>query len=131
MARPLDTLTEALLAAAKAAGADSADALAVRGSSIEIDVRGGTLEQAERSEGTDLGLRVLLGKRVAVVSASDEKDETLTAMAERAVAMAREAPEDPWVGLADPDQLARDRDAGADSGGRSAVGFGLPLETPE
>ncbi|APX21456.1 MAG: TldD/PmbA family protein [Rhodobacteraceae bacterium] len=113
MARPLDTLTEALLAAAKAAGADSADALAVRGSSIEIDVRGGTLEQAERSEGTDLGLRVLLGKRVAVVSASDEKDETLTAMAERAVAMAREAPEDPWVGLADPDQLARDRDAGA------------------
>lgn len=113
MARPLDTLTEALLAAAKAAGADSADALAVRGSSIEIDVRGGTLEQAERSEGTDLGLRVLLGKRVAVVSASDEKDETLTAMAERAVAMAREAPEDPWVGLADPDQIARDWDTGA------------------
>ncbi|MGR3377130.1 TldD/PmbA family protein [Salipiger abyssi] len=113
MTRPLDTLTDALLSAARKAGADAADALAVAGSATEIDVRNGTLEQAERSEGTDIGLRVFVGRRTAVVSASDTRDETLAAMAERAVAMAREAPEDPYAGLADPDQLARDWDADA------------------
>lgn len=113
MARALDTLTDALLTAARKAGADAADALAVDGSAIEIDVRNGALEKAERSEGTDIGLRVFVGRRTAVVSASDTSNETLAAMAERAVAMAREAPEDPYAGLAEPDQLARDWDAEA------------------
>ena len=110
MAQALDTLTEALLAAAKAAGADAADAIAVTGSSVSVDVRGGVLEQAERSEATDLGLRVFVGQRVANVSGSDARPETLAIMAERAVAMAREAPEDPHVGVADPDLLAREWD---------------------
>ncbi|MBY6004402.1 TldD/PmbA family protein [Salipiger bermudensis] len=113
MNRPLDSLTQALLDAAAKAGADAADALAVEGSSTEIDVRNGTLEQAERSEGTDIGLRVFIGRRSAVVSSSDTKDSTIATMAERAVAMAREAPEDPYAGLADPDQLARDWDVEA------------------
>ncbi|WP_289155736.1 TldD/PmbA family protein [uncultured Salipiger sp.] len=113
MARPLDTLTQALLDAATKAGADSADALAVEGSSIEIDVRGGTLERAERSEGVDIGLRVFVGRQSAIVSSSDTRDETLAAMAERAVAMAREAPEDPHAGLADPSQLATQWDSDA------------------
>ncbi|MCR8546624.1 TldD/PmbA family protein [Salipiger sp. P9] len=113
MARPLDTLTQALLGAARKAGADAADAMAVDGSAIEIDVRNGTLEKAERAEGTDIGLRVFVGQRSAVVSASDTRDETLTAMAERAVAMAREAPEDPYAGLAAPEQLAHDWDIDA------------------
>ena len=65
MNRPLDSLTQALLDAATKAGADAADALAVEGSSTEIDVRNGTLEQAERSEGTDIGLRVFIGRRSA------------------------------------------------------------------
>ena len=104
MNRPLDSLTHALLDAATKAGADAADALAVEGSSTEIDVRNGTLEQADRSEGTDIGLRVFVGRRSAVVSSSDTKDSTLATMAERAVAMAREAPEDPYAGLADPGQ---------------------------
>ena len=102
------TLTAALLDAAKKAGADGADAIAVAGTSISIDVRQGRLEQAERAEGTDIGLRVLIGRRQAVVSASDMREGTLAAMAERAVAMAREAPEDPHAGLADPSQIARD-----------------------
>lgn len=113
MARPLDTLTQALLDAASKAGAESADALAVEGSSIEIDVRGGTLERAERSEGVDIGLRVFVGRQSAIVSSSDTRDETLAAMAERAVAMAREAPEDPHAGLADPSQLATQWDSAA------------------
>ncbi|MGH1412903.1 MAG: TldD/PmbA family protein [Pelagimonas sp.] len=111
-ASPLD-LTQALLGAAKAAGADSADAIALSGTSISIDVRDGKLEQAERSEGQDIGLRVFVGQRSAIVSASDTRPETLQTMAERAVAMAQEAPEDPYAGIADPSQLARDWDVDA------------------
>ena len=110
MTRSLAALSDQLLAAAKLAGADSADALAVDGTSISIEVRNGALEQAERSEGIDLGLRVFIGKRQAIVSASDTRSEMIQQMAERAVTMAREAPEDPHVGLADPTQLATDLD---------------------
>jgi len=102
----LARLTQDLLGAATRAGAEAADALAVDGSSISVDVLRGQLEHAERSEGIEIGLRVLIGHRQACISASDIRPETLDAMAERAVAMAREAPEDPHVGLAEPDQLA-------------------------
>ena len=110
---PLDTLTSALLDAARRAGADAADAIALQDTSIAIDIRGGALEQAERSEGIELGLRVMVGQRQANVSASDVSPATLAAMAERAVAMAREAPLDPHIGLADASQLARDWDLAA------------------
>ena len=109
----LARLTDALLTAARKAGAEAADAMAVDGTSVGIDVRGGRLEQADRSEGIDIGLRVMIGRRQACVSASDISDATIRAMAERAVAMAREAPEDPTVGLADPAQLARGWDLAA------------------
>ena len=109
----LADLTQALLTAAAKAGADAADAMAVDGRAISIDVRGGALEQAERSEGVEIGLRVLIGHRQACVSASDISPRTLADMAERAVAMAREAPEDPFAGLADAAQLARHWDVAA------------------
>ncbi|MBD3785357.1 MAG: TldD/PmbA family protein [Sphingomonadales bacterium] len=115
----LADLTEALLAAATKAGAGAADAIAVDGASVSVDVRQGRLEQAERAEGIEIGLRVLIGGRQACVSASDISARTIADMAERAVAMAREAPEDPWIGLADPDQLSPRRDAA-----------GLELEDP-
>jgi PmbA protein len=102
----LHELTVHLLDAARQAGAESADAMAVRGQQVSIDVRGGRLEEAQRAEGIDLGLRVLIGQRQAVVSSSDAREDTLSAMAERAVAMAREAPEDASAGLADPSQLS-------------------------
>ncbi len=113
MTEILADLTEALLSAAKIAGADEADAIAVSGTSLSIDVLRGRLEHAERSEGADIGLRVLIGTRQACVSASDTKPETIRTMAERAVAMAREAPEDPTVGLAKPEQLAQAWDIAA------------------
>ncbi|MEX0280686.1 MAG: TldD/PmbA family protein [Arenibacterium sp.] len=109
----LQRLGGELLERAIARGADGADAVVASGTSISIDVTRGTLEHAERAEGIDLGLRVLLGQRQAIVSASDSSDETLDEMAERAVAMAREAPEDPYAGLAPADMLARDFDVGA------------------
>jgi PmbA protein len=113
MTRSLESLTEALLSAARRAGADAADALAVEGTSLSIDIRAGALEQAERSESIELGLRVLVGHRQACVSVSDIAQATIDAVAERAVAMAREAPEDPWIGLAEADQLARQWDIAA------------------
>lgn len=113
MSDTLESLAHALLDAARKAGAEAADAIAVDGTSISIDVRNGRLEQAERSEGVDIGLRVLIGHRQACVSASDTRPETMAAMAERAVAMAREAPEDPTIGLAEPSQLARNWDVAA------------------
>ncbi|NOD86171.1 TldD/PmbA family protein [Ruegeria sp. HKCCD6119] len=103
-----EEISHHLLDVARKAGADAADAIVIDGSSVSVEVRGGALEHAERSEGTDLGLRVFLGKRSAIVSSSDSRPETLRAMAERAVAMAREAPEDPFSGLADKDQLVTD-----------------------
>lgn len=103
----LAPLTEALLAAAQKAGAEAADAMAADGRAVSVDVRGGALEQAERAEGTEIGLRVLIGRRQACVSASDTSARTIAEMAERAVAMAHEAPEDPTVGLADPAEVAR------------------------
>ncbi len=110
MTRTPEEISHHLLDAARKAGAESADAIVIDGSSVSVEVREGALEHAERSEGTDLGLRVFLGKRQAIVSSSDSRPETLSAMAERAVAMAREAPEDPFTGLADPGQLATERD---------------------
>jgi PmbA protein len=113
MAGNLAELTARLLAAARAAGAEAADAVAVDGDSLSIEARNGVLEQAERSEGLEIGLRVLIGRRQACVSSSDVRDAAVAAMAERAVAMAREAPEDPWCGLADPAELAREWDLAA------------------
>ena len=113
MQKTLSDLTEALLSAATSAGADAADALVTEGTSLSIGLQGQQLEQAERSEGIDLGLRVFVGQRQACVSVSDQSEDTIRMMAERAVAMASEAPEDPYIGLADPDQLATDWDISA------------------
>ena len=109
----LAPLTHALLEAARKAGAEAADALAVQGTSLSIDIRQGALEQAERSEGIELGLRVLIGGRQACVSVSDTSARTIADVAERAVAMARVAPNDPYAGLADPSQIAQGWDLAA------------------
>jgi PmbA protein len=103
----LTDLAERLVAAARRAGADAADALAVRSVSLGVEVRDGAVEESERSEGDDVGLRALVGRRQAVVSTNDIKADAAE-LAERAVAMARVAPDDPFAGLADPGQLACD-----------------------
>ena len=102
-----------LLDAAKQAGADAADTLVVDSTALSVDVLGGALEHAERAEGIELGLRVILGTRQACVAASDDTPDTIAEMAARAVAMAREAPEDPSIGLADAADIARDTSADA------------------
>ena len=111
MSQNLEELTHALLLGAKKAGANDADAMAVKGTALSIDVRNGILEQAERSEGVDIGLRVFVGQRQACVSSSDTSQSTIDAMCERAIAMAKEAPEDPYAGLSDPASLSDVRGA--------------------
>lgn len=96
---------EELVALALKAGADSADAVVVRSRSTSVSVRLGKVEQTDASEGDDFSLRVFIGKKVASVSANPGFD--LKVLAERAVAMARVSPEDPYAGLADEADLAR------------------------
>ena len=103
----LADLAEQLVTAARRAGADQADALAVRAVSLSVEVRDGAVEESQRSEGDDLGLRVIVGHKQAVVSTNDLKADGFTGLAERAVAMARAAPEDRFTGLADAAQLAQ------------------------
>jgi len=95
-----------LLSRAKHYGATSADAIATHGRSSAIVVRGGELEDVDNSEGRDIGLRVLVGQRQACVSSSDMSELSIDQLAERAVAMAKLAPKDPYCGLADKSQLS-------------------------
>jgi PmbA protein len=101
------TLLTDLIAKAKAAGADEADALLLDQSSLSVAFRLGRPEKVERSEAGDIGLRVLIGKRQALVSSSDRGLPALNDLVERAVAMARTVPEDPFCGLASAEQLVR------------------------
>jgi PmbA protein len=103
---PLVDRAERLVKAARAAGADAADAVAVRSLSLSVEVRDGAVEESENAEGDDLGLRVLVGRRQAVVSTNDMAGDA-GELAARAVAMARAAPEDKFAGLAEPGQLAQ------------------------
>ena len=96
-----------LLARVKKAGADSADVMLSESQSLSAERRLGKTEGLERSESSDLTLRALIGHRQAIVSASDFSEKTVAALVERAVAMARIAPEDPFCGIADPSQLAK------------------------
>lgn len=98
---------EAVLDGAKRNGADAADAVLYHAVSSGVSVRLGNLEDVERSEGLDLGLRIMFGKRQASVSTTDISRDSLAALVERCAAMAKAAPEDPYVGLAPGDRLAR------------------------
>jgi PmbA protein len=103
----LDLLQD-LIARARRAGADAADAVFFEGVSLSHARRLGNTEKLERSEGHDLGLRVFIGRQQAVVSSTDPSPEALAELVERAVAMARMVPEDPFCGIADPSEIAPD-----------------------
>ncbi|MEL6265580.1 MAG: DNA gyrase modulator, partial [Pseudomonadota bacterium] len=129
-------LAERLMAAARAAGAAEVDVIVAASSSASVSVSGRALEEAERAETREAGLRVFVdlpgspaggaGRAQASVAASDLSDGALAEMAERAVAMARAAPADPYCGLADPALLSATRDAAA----LDLVDPAAPLEPP-
>ena len=100
------TLLDDLVKAALKAGATEAEAVLADSTSVSVQWREAKLEQLERSESSDLGLRVLIGKRQAMVSSSDRSPAALAELVDRALAMAHAVPEDPYTGLAEPGQLA-------------------------
>src|SRR5687768_14453255 len=105
---PMDeNLLKDVVDAALAAGADAAEAVTAERRALSVNVRMGDLEEVEREESRDLGVRVFVGRRQASVSGSDVSPEGRAKLIARVVAMARLAPEDPYAGLADPDRLAR------------------------
>lgn len=104
----LDLLQNAI-AKARKAGAETADAIMVSATSMSASWRLGQNEGVERAEGRDLGLRVLIGTRQAVVSSSELHSDAISALAERAVSMARVVPEDEYCGLPDRSLLATDQ----------------------
>ena len=81
-------------------GADSADAVYVGERSQAVSIRLGALEDVHRSEGEEIGLRLFVGKRSATVASSDLSRDALETLVERVRAMAAEAPEDEYAGLA-------------------------------
>jgi len=99
-------LLQDLIARARRAGADAVDAVLFEGTSLSHARRLGKTEKLERSEGQDLGLRVFIGRQQAVVSSSDRSPQAVAELVERAVAMARTVPEDPYCGIADPAEIA-------------------------
>src|SRR5688500_456262 len=103
----LTDAAEALVSAARRHGADAADAVGRAAASHSVTVRLGRLEDVDRSESIEVGLRAFVGRRSASVSTSDLTLGGLDALAERAVEMARHAPEDPYAGLAPGDALGR------------------------
>ena len=109
-----------LIRHAQAAGADAADAVLIAGTSLSVQRRLGRTEHLERSEGRDLGLRVFVGQRSAIVSSSAVDPAGFASLAERAVTMARVVPEDPFGGLADgwaaPDDAGLDMEDPAEPG---------------
>jgi PmbA protein len=106
-ARNLDLLDD-LIARARRSGADAADAMLVESAGLSATRRLGKLEKIERAEGADLGLRVFVGRRQAIVSTGDLGAASLERLVENALAIAKAVPEDRYAGLADPDQIARD-----------------------
>ncbi|NQV21216.1 MAG: TldD/PmbA family protein, partial [Rhodospirillales bacterium] len=99
-------LLDTLIAKAKAAGADDADGVMFDSTSLEASYRMGKVEDVQRSESQDVGLRVIIGRKQAMVSTTDVRPDALDEVVERCVAMARVAPEDPYCGLADKTLLA-------------------------
>jgi PmbA protein len=102
-----ENLLQEVVDAALKAGADAAEAVSAERRALSISVRLGELEEVEREEARDLGLRVFVGRRQASVSGSDISADARAKLVERVVAMAKLAPEDPYAGLADPNLLAR------------------------
>ncbi|MEY2943267.1 MAG: hypothetical protein RLY97_1281 [Pseudomonadota bacterium] len=100
---------DALISRARKWGADAGDAVYLADASESVSIRLGKLEDVERSESEHIGLRVFIGQRSASIGSSDLSDAALDHLAERAVAMARAAPEDPYAGLAPQEMLTQGR----------------------
>ena len=101
-----DIISKAL-SAAKQAGADCADVSFIKGGGQDVQVRLGKVESAERAEDYQMGMRVFVGQRSATISSGQLDDKNIAQLAERSVAMARHAPENPYARLATAEEQAK------------------------
>ena len=99
-------LAQKLIELTLKAGADAADTIVSDSASLSLSCRLGTLEDCERAESRDVGLRAMIGRQQAFVSGSAVDDNALQQLAQRAVDMARATPEDRYCGFAPQDRLA-------------------------
>ncbi|MGB0699134.1 MAG: TldD/PmbA family protein [Parvibaculales bacterium] len=99
-------LAHKLIELTKAAGADAADVLVSDSASLSVSCRMGALEDTERAESRDIGLRAMIGQKQAFVSGSAVDEEALKQLAQRAVDMAQATPEDRYCGFAPEDRLS-------------------------
>jgi len=115
-AGPANTLDliEDLIARARRAGADAADAILASGTALGVSVRKGKTEDLERSESTDIGLRVFVGARSAIASTTTLDPARFDVLVEQALSMARVVPEDRFAGLSDLTRAGRFDAAGLD-----------------
>ncbi len=96
-----------LVGAALKGGADAAEAVSAERKSLSVNVRLGDLEEVEREEAREIGIRVFIGQKQASVSGSDVSAQGRAKLIDRVLNMARLAPEDPYAGLAPQDRLAK------------------------
>lgn len=98
---------EKLLTFAKQYGADAADAIAIRAQNLDISVRKGVLEDANRSESFGIGLRVFKGNKHAYGSSADASEDGLRRLAQHVADMANAVPEDEFTHLARAEMLSK------------------------
>ena len=108
MDNTLSDIADSLVSNATSNGASACDVVAVNGLSTSVETLNGKLENTEHSEGISVGLRVFVGQSQAIVTASRFTDQDRADLVERAIAMAKVAPQDPYAGLADQSLLTSD-----------------------
>jgi PmbA protein len=106
MSHDLLSIANDLVKMALKAGASAADALAISSRDQSVSLRHGVIEEMEQSESQDIGLRVFVGQSAAMIGGSVLTKDALERLVDRAIAMAKLAPPDPYAGIAEPGQLA-------------------------
>src|SRR5262245_52493691 len=102
----LRTVAEELVARARRAGADAADAVVGESDGLEVGVRLGEVEKLRRARESRAGLRVFVGGATAIASSGDLTASGIAALVDDAIALARVTAPDPHGGLPDAADLA-------------------------
>jgi PmbA protein len=101
----LESLAADVVAAARKAGASDAESVVREGDEFSVSVRLGEVETLKESGSRGLGLRVFLGKRSASASTSDLTADGIRQVVEGAMALVQVTEEDPFNGLAEPEEF--------------------------
>ena len=104
----LAVLSQRLLEAARAAGADQAEVSCSEDAGLNVNVRMGEVETVESTRDRGIAVTVYFGGRKGSASTADLREESLAATVDQACAIARHTEHDPAAGLADAGLMATD-----------------------